>query len=297
MIAAPPLAPTHPETGNWLAWDRDEFARKFSQRPFLISHQLCDHPLFDVERLLALARTLPASQIEYNAGKLPVSISQTETPMNGLSADETIRRIEECESWLVLKYVESDPEYSELLNQCLKQVALDSEAIAPGMMKPHAFVFLTSPDSVTPYHIDPEHNFLLQIRGEKIIRMLYGNDPSILSPQELENFYADRGRNLKLAEENRDRCWKFSLAPGQGLHFPVTFPHWVENTDKVSISFSITFRTPDLDKRRALYRMNSQLRSWGLQPSVPGQRPLRDLAYYQLFRAWRKAAILTGRSN
>ena len=30
-----------------------------------------------------------------------------------------------------------------------------------------AFLFLSAPNSVTPVHIDPEHNFLLQIRGQK----------------------------------------------------------------------------------------------------------------------------------
>ena len=30
-----------------------------------------------------------------------------------------------------------------------------------------AFIFISSPNTVTPYHMDPEYNFLLQIRGTK----------------------------------------------------------------------------------------------------------------------------------
>ncbi len=39
------------------------------------------------------------------------------------------------------------------------------------------------------------------------------------------------------------KSWTFDLQPGSGLHFPVTYPHWVKNADEVSISFSIAFRT------------------------------------------------------
>ncbi|MFN3160550.1 MAG: JmjC domain-containing protein [Rubinisphaera brasiliensis] len=280
---------------EWLSWNDQEFRSHFSREPFLIQHTLNDHPLFQMDRLLELVKSLPEKSIEYNAGKIPVSVSHDQTPRNGLSAEETVRRIAECESWLVLKYIEQDPAYAELLEQCLAQVRPLSEPIAPGMMKPHAFVFITSPGSVTPLHVDPEHNFLLQIRGQKTVRMFDGNNPDFVTHEELENFYCDRGRNLVLKEENRDRGWKFQLPAGQGLHFPVTFPHWVENSDEISISFSITFRTPDLDRRRALYRTNDRLRKMGLNPKPPGRNRLRDNACYHAFRACRKIETLLGR--
>lgn len=282
-------------TPRWLGWDSAEFERCFTREPFKIQHRLHDHPLFEMPRLLELVQRLPEANIEYNAGKIPVSVSHEQTPRNGLSAEETVRRIAECQSWLVVKYIEQDPAYAELLEECLAQVRPLSESIAPGMMKPHAFVFITSPGSITPLHIDPEHNFLLQIQGAKTIRMFNGHDPSILSAQELEHFYCDRGRNLVLKEENGDRCWTHRLEAGEGLHFPVTFPHWVENSDEISISFSITFRTPDLDRRRALYRINDRLRQWGWRPTQPGGSRWRDAACYQAFRGWRKMNRLLGR--
>ena len=291
-VATPAVSSASQE---WLSWNDQEFRSHFSREPFLIQHTLNDHPLFQMDRLLELVKSLPEKSIEYNAGKIPVSVSHDQTPRNGLSAEETVRRIAECESWLVLKYIEQDPAYAELLEQCLAQVRPLSEPIAPGMMKPHAFVFITSPGSVTPLHVDPEHNFLLQIRGQKTVRMFDGNNPDFVTHEELENFYCDRGRNLVLKEENRDRGWKFQLPAGQGLHFPVTFPHWVENSDEISISFSITFRTPDPDRRRALYRTNDRLRKMGLNPKPPGRNRLRDNACYHAFRACRKIETLLGR--
>lgn len=273
------------ENSALLGIDPIEFAENFDRRPFCISHRLSDHPLFDMERLLQLAQTLPESHIEYNAGTLPVNQDQKLTPRNGLSVAETVRRIRECKSWMVLKWVETDPAYRELLEQCLSEVREHSEPLRPGMRSPQAFIFLTSPGSVTPYHIDPEHNFLLQVRGSKTVRLFDGLDPTILTHEELERFYGAKQRNMTLRDENRDRCWTYDLQPGYGLHFPVTFPHWVQNGNDVSISFSITFRTPDLDCRRAVYSVNHQLRRWGLQPTPYGCRPSLDQWKYQTMRA------------
>ncbi|MCA9079703.1 MAG: cupin-like domain-containing protein [Planctomycetaceae bacterium] len=265
-----------------------EFAEKFSRTPFLIRHRLTDHPLFAIDRLLELAKSLPEGCLEYNAGQLPVNCDPSLTPLNGLSAEETIERIATCKSWMAIKYVENDPEYRDLLHRCLGEIAPHSEPIVPGMTQAQGFIFVTSPGSVTPYHIDPEHNFLLQIRGAKHIHLYDGNDRTLLDEVHLERFYSDEHRNLKLHDARIDDGWKFDLQPGMGLHFPVTYPHWVQNQDEVSVSFSITFRTPDLDRRRALYQINHQLRKRGWTPPPVGDHRLRDTLAYTLFRIRRK---------
>ncbi|WP_437185817.1 JmjC domain-containing protein [Planctomicrobium sp. SH668] len=283
--------------GPLLEVNPHEFENCFTKRPFLVKHRLCDHPLFTMERILELSQRLPESCIEYNAGNIPISVEEGLTPRNGLSPEETIRRIEECKSWLVLKYVEKDPAYRELLEECLQVIRPYSEPIAPGMTQPQAFLFVSSPGSVTPFHVDPEHNFLLQIRGNKEVRMLDGHNSEIVTQETLENFYSDRGRNLKLRKEHVDAGWTYDLQPGQGLHFPVTFPHWVKNGESVSISFSITFRTPDLDRRRALYQANAELRGRGWKPWAVGKSFLRDNIVYQSFRLKRKFNQLFAKSS
>lgn len=286
MIQA--VAPTH----ELLSFDSDTFRMSFGREPFLIDHALCDHKLFDFDRLIELCKALPPEHVEYNAGEIPVNLSdQSLTPQNGLSPDETIRRIQECKSWLVMKYVEKDPEYRRLLEDCLAIVRPHSERLAPGMTNPQAFIFVTSPGSVTPYHIDPEHNFLLQIRGEKHVAMFDGRDRSILSEENLEHFYTDRGRNLPYDEAWEAGAWRFTLQPGEGLHFPVTYPHYVRNGEEVSISFSITFRTPDLDRRRQLYTINDAIRQSGGSPPAVGTKPMRDTFLFQKYRVMRRLGL------
>lgn len=288
MTLAPSIEKVERAATKHFQFSPVEFEQKFSQEPFLIEHSLCDHPLFEMDRLLELVRTLPEECIEYNAGDIDISLEHALTPRNGLSPEETVRRIEECRSWIVLKYVERHPEFRVLLDECLDELRPYTDGITPGMCQPQAFVFVTSPGSVTPYHIDPEHNFLLQIKGSKEVHQLDGRDRKILSDEQLEQFYLDRGRNLPLNRDYENAGWVFDLQSGQGLHFPVTYPHWVKNGNAVSVSFSITFRTPDLDKRRALYQMNGLLRENGFRPVGIGQNKLRDALFYTAFRCWRK---------
>ena len=284
------------ESKNLLDIDSGEFAANFNARPFMIGHQLCDHPLFQIDRLLEMGRSLPENLIEYNAGTLPVNQDQKLTPRNGLSVEETIRRIEECKSCMVLKHVENDPAYRQLLHDCLAEIRPLSERIVPGMREAYAYIFLTSPGSVTPYHMDPEHNFLLQIRGSKIVHLFDGRDRSIVTEQDLESFYGAENRNMVLTDENRKKSMVFDLQSGHGLHFPVTYPHWVQNGNAVSVSFSITFRTPDLDRRKVIYSLNHDRRQNGKLPTPFGVSPLKDSLKYTSHRFWRKANSLFGRS-
>src|SRR5207302_111135 len=130
------------------------------------------------------------------SGDLPMTQDYLSTPHTGLSAQETLATIEQCRSWLVLKNVERDPQYRVLLEECLRQVAAQTPSMADGMRQAEAFIFVSSPHSITPYHMDPEHNFLLQVRGSKRVTVFDGTDRAILSEQQLESFHAGAHRNL-----------------------------------------------------------------------------------------------------
>jgi hypothetical protein len=282
------------ESRSWLQIDPRRFQARFDRQPFLVCHRLAEHPLFALPRLIELARALPEDRVEYNAGDVPVSLDPTRTPRTGLSIDETIRRIEACRSWMVFKNVEQDPEYRALLDACLDQVRQHSESGWPGMTRREGFVFVSSPDSVTPYHMDPEHNFLLQIRGRKRVSLFDGADRALLSERELERFYARGHRNLVFDDANQRKAQVFELTPGDGLYFPVTWPHWVKNGPEVSVSFSITFRTASSDRREILYHVDERLGRLGIRLPPVGRSALADGARYHVFRAVARARRLLG---
>ena len=138
QTTAPVLAAANPTSPKaLLEIDPQEFAANFNRRPFLIRHHLCDHPLFALPNLLELARRLPQTDIEYNAGDIPISLEPHLMHHTGLSIEETIRRIEECKSWMVLKHVENDAAYRTAL-----PVSSETGSAAPGMMQLRASLHL-----------------------------------------------------------------------------------------------------------------------------------------------------------
>lgn len=273
-------------------------AAYFDRRPFHVRHALSDHPLFALPRLLELARRLPEPFVEYNAGALAVGVRPEETPRTGLSPEETVRRIAECGSWMVLKRVEQDPGYGELLDRCLDAVAAQAGIALPRMLRREGFIFISSPQAVTPFHLDPEHNFLLQIRGSKTVSMWDREDRFVLPEAELEKFYdAFVHRNLPWRDVFQTTAWVVPLEPGQGLHFPVAVPHWVRNGPEVSISFSITFRSETSQARELIYRANAKLRKLGISPRPPGRSLLLDSTKRGAFAALARIKRLLARAE
>ena len=242
-----------------------------------LCHRLCDHPLFAIDRLVALASALPTECVEYNSGDIPVSQDPASTPMNGLSATETVRRIAENKSWLVMKTVERDVEYAGLLDALLDEIAPVTHAKTGPMYKREGFIFISSPGSVTPFHMDPEHNILMQISGTKTFNIYPADAEDIVSAEQHEVFHQQGGhRNLPHREEFDVAAQQIAMAPGDALYVPVKSPHWVKVGDAVSVSLSITWRSRASDDEARLRRANGWLRGRGLSPPSPGRSPLRD---------------------
>jgi len=268
-----------------LAIDRDTFNAHFARTPFLVPHRLARHTLFTLACLVELSKRLPASQVEYNAGEVPVGLDPARTPRNGLSPDETIRRIAECRSWLVLKQVEDDPAYRRLVDDCLADVRAASARLTAGLCDPHAFIFVSSPGAVTPYHLDPEENFLLQIRGSKTMSVFDRTDRVVVSERDLERFLGGAHRNLAWRDGFQSRARTFELAPGDAIHVPFAAPHWVQNGPEVSISFSVTFNTRASMRMQHAHRLNARMRQWGVAPVPVGRSALRDALKQLVSRA------------
>lgn len=275
-----------------LRLDSDVFQSSFDRRPFTIKHDLTNHPLLTLPNLIELSRRLPESNIRYNRGDIPAGQQIYTAPKTDLSIEETIRQIEECRSWMVIRFVEQDPIYRELLDQCLDEIEPLTETITPGMFKREGFIFITSPGSVTPFHADPEHNFLLQVRGKKTASLFDVSDRTIVSEETLESY--SRGEPFKgeFKDEYQEKAFVFDLSPGDGLHFPQNWPHWVKNGDEVSISFSITFRSAKSERTSIIYSVNHALRQRGFSPTPYGRSSIRDAAKFHAFRATRRVKKL-----
>ncbi len=229
-----------------------------------LTHSLLDHPLLKREAIAQLADRHPADRVEHNLGTIPVGIRPEDTPSNGLSIGDTIRTIDENKSWVVIKNVERDPAYAALLDALLGELAPLVEPHTGPMEHREGFIFLSSPGSMTPFHMDPEHNILLQIEGEKTMTVFPAADPTLVPPEQSEAFHAGAHRNLSWDETFLAKGDAVLLRPGEAILVPVKAPHFVQNGDAVSVSFSITWRSERSVAESELHNFNRLLRSKGL---------------------------------
>lgn len=274
---------------------RQAFTAAYPETPVKLLHNLVDHPLLTLPKLVELAATLPESDVEYNPGTLPIGIDPKDIPSPKLSITDTIRSIEENGSWMVLKLIEQHPDYATLLATTLAELEPIVSAKTGQMLTLQGFIFISSPEAVTPFHFDPEHNILLQIRGRKTMTIFPAADESIVSPEAHERFHlGEQHRNLEWQDDFSAKGAPFTLTPGEAVHVPVKSPHWVKNGPEVSISLSVTWRSAWSYEEADARALNHMLRKIGLRPSSPKRLPANNRAKSVAFRALRKAG-LTGR--
>ena len=261
-----------------------------------LRHNLLDDPLLDLSALVELSQALGEANVEYNPGDLPIGIDPADVPEAKLSAADTIRSIEDAGAWMVLKRIEQHPAYAELLETLLSE--LDS-AIAPKTGKRHqceGFIFISSPGSMTPFHFDPEHNILLQIRGHKTMTVFAPTDEVLASPELHERFHlGQHHRNLPWKDAFASRGDAITIHPGEAIHVPVKAPHFVRNGEEVSISLSITWRSEWSEAEASARGFNNLLRRMGLRPRSPKPYPAQNRAKANAFRVVRKLRSVVGK--
>jgi ribosomal protein L16 Arg81 hydroxylase len=213
------------------------------------------------------------------------------TPRNGLSIEETIRRIEDCKSWMVLKRVEQVPEYKSVLDAWLDEVAASLGLPAAALIDRAAFIFVSSPGAITPFHMDPELNFLLQLRGTKKIHIF---PKQLVTDEEIEKRFAGAHRNLAYSDNYEALARVFELHAGDGVHVPIAAPHWVEVGNDFSISFSVTFHTPATERHKLIQTFNGKLRRLGMRPVAVGRYPWRDSLKFHAYRYFQQLKRLRG---
>jgi len=264
----------------------DSLRRDFPQKPFAIRHKLAGHPLLALPRIAQLAAELPRDLIEYNSGKVAISQDPDAIPSVDLDPVEIVNRIETAGAWMVLKRVENSPEYRALLHDTLLSVARArgfNSLLDAGFEQVEGFLFVSSPNSTTPFHLDSEDNFFVHVHGEKVFTIYDNTDRALFDDAEIERSMT-RHRNLKFDERFAPRATEFHLFAGDGCYVPYQWPHWVRTAGAYSISMAITWKTRDVRRNNDLHFFNSWLRGIGLPQQAPGKQPVWDALKLALHR-------------
>ena len=254
------------------------FAENFDQHPFLFRHALDTMEIFQMPALLKLAeRCMQKRQFKshFETGE-PVVDGFFGNKPTDMTLVQALERIGEDKNWIILKRIHEEPEYRAALEVFISELSeLSGIDLRRKYHDPILTIFITSPNRITPYHLDGEANFLAQVQGKKSVFLYDANDPYILTAEEKEKYWTGKLLAPRWHEELSDGQWRYDVAPGLGVFNPATFPHWVKNTDNVSVSVSINFKRVRNDSIGA-YRANYYARKMGLRPGVPGKSPAID---------------------
>lgn len=265
-------------TPHMLTADDAAFKALFPLKPFRIRHNLAGDPRLTLPAILDLVKALPRDRIEYNSGKAAVSQDPDTTPLVDLDPEDVITQIETAGAWMVLKKVEHHPVYKALLEEALLSVAAAQgfESVKDAKFTDiQGFMFVSSPNSTTPFHLDSEDNFFVQIHGDKQFAIYDNTDRTIATEDQIEHAIT-KHRNLKFDDAFAPLGNVNELSPGEGVFVPYIWPHWVKTKGTYSISLAITWKTPEVKRRNSLYVANSMLRDRGFPQQAPGVNPSMD---------------------
>jgi hypothetical protein len=230
--------------------------------------------------------------VEYNAGDLPLTQDPMLTPRTGLSIDETIRRINDARSWMVLKRVEAHPAYRAVIERALLAVAQANGHASlkeAGFEDIRGFMFVSSPNSTTPFHVDAEDNIFVHLHGDKFFTICDNRDGSVVSDDAIEHSLT-RHRNVSYSADYEAKSTCHALKPGDGLFVPYLWPHWVRTGSQFSISLAVTWKTRAVMAKNDIFVVNSLLRRVGFPQRAPGHNPAADAIKLALFRTAKAVA-------
>jgi hypothetical protein len=226
-----------------------------------LRHDLVGRPELTLDALGRVAAALDPSDIEQHAADIPV-----------VHASGQVRRLRETfaeivateanEPWWVmlaggLCRIEPYPTLAATAAASWRDRTAAGEG---GVKESLVSVFVSSPDSMVPLHIDFPHNVLAQVSGTKSVMV------GRVTEDVIERCVLSGVRNLPVHPETTET---FVLGPGDGLYIPPCTPHSVVGLQGISISVSSMWITGWSDAERMARYWNARLRRLGLQPAAP----------------------------
>jgi hypothetical protein len=263
-----------PKTIAQIAFD-GSFPREVAE----FTHDLPHDDRLTLASVADLADRLPRRSVIADTAAQPLLVPQGGPPRGALQRPgDVIRDLRNANAWLTLLNVEADPGMAEIMNTHLDQ--LEAGMIARRgskrgkMHKRVAFVFVSSPNSVTPVHFDIEHSLLMQVSGCKTVSIgRFENDA--VRRREFDRYWdGSHGRIEQLPPEEA----AYTLTPGRAVYIPPGTPHWVRNGPDISLSVTLTYFTAATVRENRVESFNAQLRRLHLNPREPGRSAAIDTA-------------------
>lgn len=272
------------------SFEDNEELNKLDSAAFKFNHKLLGHPSLSLENLARVLPELPEGRVEYSKGLLNVNdnFEKSLDQVTKFSLEETIENIRTSNSYIMVNHPDVHASFAPIKRQLVEDVetimrrlGIGNEAIDPRM-----FLFISSPNAVTPFHIDRYSNFLMQFRGSKQVSVFPQWDERAVTAKHHEAYMAYANTKLPFDAEIDALGTRFDFKPGEAIHIPFLAGHHVRNgSEDVSISMAIFFNTEQNNAWRKALRFNGisrrVLHKVGMKPAQVGRQAWRDKA-----KAW-----------
>ena len=220
-----------------------------------------------------LADRLPRRSVIADTAAQPLLVPQGGPPRGALERPgDVIRDLHNANAWLTLLNVEDDPGMAELMNTHLDQLEAGIIAKQGKMQRRVAFVFVSSPNSVTPVHFDIEHSLLMQVSGSKTVSIGRFESDAVRRHEFDRYWDGSHGRIESLPPEEA----AYTLTPGRAVYIPPGTPHWVHNGPDISLSVTLTYFTAATVRENRVENFNAHLRRRHMNPREPGRSTAVD---------------------
>ena len=261
---------------------------------FKLKHKFQGHPTLSLDNLCRFIPSLPKAHVHYSKGLLQTGDDFDSAPVshpNGLSITQTIENMRTVDSYIMVRQPEVDPSFADFQRDLVNdlRVLVQRRGWGDQISNPKLYLFVSSPNSVTPFHIDRFSNFLMQVSGSKTVTVFPPWDERVVAPHEAERRMADE-KNPSWKPDSQALGTPFQLEAGDGLHIPFVAGHHVKNGPQdVSVSLSVFFNHRETAHRvRALlfnHAMRPGMAKVGLAPRPVGKNAMHDQLKSHTYRA------------
>lgn len=263
------------------------------KQSFITRHHLINHPLMSLDSLSRMIQRLPNNQVFYSSASVKRDADFDRAWIehkSRFSLKDALQDLANTDAYIMVRSPETDPEYQPLFQEILQTVQDAVRTVDPDVRGAMLYLFISSPNSTTPFHVDRYSTLLMQFTGTKTLYLWPPNDRKTVSEEAMETlFYDPAQRGPRLADARETAGIPHTIGPGETLHIPFTAPHWVKNGPEVSISMSVIYRTRNSDRMMNAYKLNHQLRhKFGWHPRQVGTAPVIDQCKDALLRGYQK---------
>ncbi|MGB7286393.1 MAG: cupin-like domain-containing protein [Salaquimonas sp.] len=248
---------------NW----KPEYAEKFGNESLHLQHSLHKSELFTDERLANLIEKAERSHYHVNtrAAGADGKKRRREGEFGKLSGMDILETVKTGDIWINLRAPQiADSAYGDLL----ADMYAEFEARVPDLktFKQGTTILISSPNAYVPYHCDVPGQMLWQIRGRKRVWLYPAKEP-FLTQEAIEKLIIGEFHETDMVyDEAFDKAADaIDLEPGYMLHWPLNFPHRVENYDCLNVSVTTEHYTAPIRTSYAVNYANGLLRKAGLK--------------------------------